>query len=242
MNESQLVRLQKVIADRGIASRREAEKLITGGSVKVDGKVVTELGTKVDPLLQLIEVDEQAINDRNREKIVIALWKPVSYVTSTKKTSVDPNIVLDLLPESLKNLYPVGRLDKDSSGLLILTNDGDLAFRLAHPSHGHSKTYQVLLQKPAPESSLEKIRKGDVKILGQRILPAEVTKLGGSRIEIVLREGKNRQIRRIFRALDNGVKKLRRVGIGSLRLEKLGVKEGGWIKLTPHEIKCLQED
>lgn len=241
MSEPNRIRLQKVIADQGIASRREAEKLITAGAVKVDGKVVTELGTKVDPAMQTIEVDGKVLAEREQDKVTIALWKPVGFVTSTKKTPVDPDIILDLLPKNLHHLYPIGRLDKDSSGLIILTNDGDLAYRLAHPSFGHSKTYHVLLHKPIDDDALEQIRKGDIKILGQRLQPARVKKLGGARIEIVLREGKNRQIRRTFRALGNGVKKLRRVAIGGLVLDAIPLKrEGEWKSLTKPQIDLLQ--
>ncbi len=240
MTDSNLIRLQKAIADQGIASRREAEKLITAGAVKVDGKVVTELGTKVNPLEQKIEVDGKLLAQREQDKIVIALWKPIGFVTSTKKTATDPDIVLDLLPKDLQHLYPVGRLDKDSSGLIILTNDGDLTYTLMHPSFGHEKAYHVLLQKPLDDVSLTQIRKGDVKILGQSLQPAKVKKLGGARVEIILREGKNRQIRRTFRALGNGVKKLRRVAIGKLSLDSLGIEEGGWKQLDIGDIRQLR--
>ncbi len=241
MSEEKLVRLHKAIADQGIASRREAEKLIAAGAVKVDGKVVTELGTKINPLTQKIEVDGKVLEQREQEKVVIAMWKPIGFVASTKKTVADPDIILDLLPKKFQHLYPVGRLDKDSSGLLILTNDGDLTYRLAHPSFGHSKTYHVLLQHPINDDDLEQVRKGDVKILGQRLQPARVKKLGGARLEIILHEGKNRQIRRIFRALGNGVKKLRRVSIGNLELESLHINEGEWKMLSPQQIRLLSE-
>ncbi len=241
VTEDHLVRLQKAIADQGLASRREAETLITAGAVKVDGQVVTELGTKVDPGTQTIEVDGQVLARREQAKVVIAMWKPVGFVTSTKRTQAEPDIILDLLPKRLQHVYPIGRLDKDSSGLIILTNDGDLAFQLSHPRFGHEKTYHVLLQKPIEAQALEQIRRGDVKILGQTLRPAKVKKLAAARVEVVLREGKNRQIRRTFRALGNGVKKLRRVAIGQLSLDGLQLQEGAWRRLRPQEIRRLLE-
>lgn len=240
--EPRLVRLQKYLADRGVASRRQAEKLIIEGAIKVDGVVVTELGTKVDPEKNRVVVNEKALAQRESEKITLALFKPVGYVTSTKRTDMERRIFLDLLPPKFRQLFPVGRLDKDSSGLLIITNDGDLAFKLTHPSFGHEKTYHVLLSKPITEEALQKIRSGDLNVLGERIMPAGARLLGGSRIEIVLKQGKNRQIRRMFRALGNGVKKLRRVGIGKLFLEDLRLKEGQFKILSEREIKQLSEN
>lgn len=241
MNEPQMVRLQKYLADQGVASRREAEKLIAAGAVRVDGELVTEMGVKVDPLSQRVEVSGKALSAKEQQKVTLAIWKPVGIVTSTKKTETDPFIFTDLLPPKYRHLFPVGRLDKDSSGLLIATNDGDLAFRLTHPRFGHQKTYEVLLSKPITEEALQKIRTGDLKVLGKPIIPASVRILGGARIEIVLEEGKNRQIRRMFRALGNGVKKLRRVAIGRLRLEDLRVREGDFRVLGQHEISLLQQ-
>jgi pseudouridine synthase len=206
MNETPKIRLQKIIADRGIASRREAERLIVSGSVTVNGNVVTEMGTKADPEKDTIEVDQNALQKKEAEKTTIALWKPIDYVTSTKRTPTEDKIVFDLLPKKLPRLFPAGRLDKDSTGMLILTNDGELAFSLTHPSFTHTKTYHVLLQKPISDEDIQKIQRGKVRIMRKNVRPAPIRKLGGSRIEIILTEGKNRHIRRLFRALGNGVK------------------------------------
>lgn len=236
-----MIRLQKILAERGIASRREAEKLITSGAVKINGNVVTELGTRANPKKDCIEVNEQVMSEREEKKMVVALHKPIGYVTSTKKTEVDPHIVLDLIPPSFPSLFPAGRLDKETSGLLILTNNGVIANKLTHPRHGHEKTYEALLTKPVPEEELDRIRNGEIWILGKKIRPAPVNRLGGSRVEIILQEGKNRQIRRLFRILGSGVKKLRRVAIGNLRLEDLKIPEGEVRILKTKEIEKLFE-
>lgn len=241
MPQENTIRLQKILADRGIASRREAERLITSGVVKVNGKKVTELGTRADPNKDIIEVEEEILDQREEQKIIVALNKPVGYVTSTKKTVTDPHIVLDLVPSSFPPLFPAGRLDKETSGLLILTNDGITANKLTHPRHGHEKTYEALLTKPVPEEDLDQIRHGELWILGKKIRPAPVERLGGSRVEIVLREGKNRQIRRLFRMLGSGVKKLRRVAIGNLRLEDLHLREGEMRALSEREVEKMFE-
>jgi pseudouridine synthase len=235
------VRLQKILADRGIASRREAEKFISLGAVSVNGEVVTEMGTKADPDRDIIVVKKDTLQTASQEKVTIALWKPLGVVSSSKKTEKEEHILTDLLPVRFPRLFSVGRLDKDSSGLILLTNDGSLAFELTHPRFFHSKTYHVLLAKPISEGAMEKIRRGTLHVLGEKIRPAKVTKLGGSRVEIILTEGKNRQIRRIFRSLGNGVKKLRRVAIGDLSLQKLGLAEGEWKILSKREINLTKE-
>lgn len=240
MNTEKHVRLQKILADRSIASRREAEKLISAGSVRVNGLIVAELGAKADPEKDVIEVEKNALQKKKEEKMTIALWKPVGFVTSTKKTLLEKNIVFDLLPKYIPRLFPAGRLDKDSSGLLILTNDGELAFSLTHPRFDHTKTYHVLLQKPVSDEDLLKIQRGKVRIMGKSVRPAPIKKLGGSRVEIILTEGKNRHIRRLFRAIGNGVKKLRRVAIGSLSLHELKIQEGEWKVLSKKEIEKLR--
>ncbi len=235
------IRIQKILADRGIASRRESEKMISEGVVFVNKKVA-QIGEKADPEIDEIEVKKSALEKKAAEKIVVALWKPVDFVTSTKKTAMEKNIVLDLFPSDFPRIFPIGRLDKDSSGLLLLTNDGDIAFEIAHPKFSHQKTYEVLLTKPVPEQDLDRIRTGDMRILGQKIKPAPVRILGGSRVEIILREGKNRQIRRMFRALGSGVKKLRRIAIGNLFLQDLGICEGEFRILEKKEIQKIFEE
>ena len=235
------IRIQKILADRGIASRREAEKLIEAGVVFVNKKIA-QIGEKADPEEDEIEVLQTALDQKAAEKIVVALWKPVGFVTSTKKTETEERIVLDLFPPDFPRIFPVGRLDKDSSGLLLLTNDGDISFTITHPKFSHEKTYEVLLTKPVSEEDLDLIRRGEMNILGQKIKPAPVKILGGARVEITLSEGKNRQIRRMFRKLGSGVKKLRRVAIGTLFLKDLGIQEGEFRILEQREISKIFEE
>jgi len=232
------IRVQKILADRGVCSRREAEKLIAAGKVFVNKKIV-QIGEKADPQKDEIVVEAAALEKKAAEKIVVAMWKPTGFVTSTKKTAFEKKNIFDLLPRDFPRVFPVGRLDKDSSGLLILTNDGKIAFELTHPKFFHEKIYEVLLTKPVSNADLEKIRRGEIFLFGKKIRPAPVKKLGGARVEIRLSEGKNRQIRRIFRTLGSGVKKLRRVGIGKLFLKDLKIKEGEFRILKKDEIQKL---
>ena len=170
--------------------------------------------------------------------IVLALHKPVGYVTSSKKTATEKKIIYDLIPSQYHHLFPIGRLDKDTSGLLLLTNDGVLADQLMHPRHDHSKSYEALLTKNITAEELKHLSIGEVRIDKQKIRPAVVTRLGGSRVEIVLTEGKNRQIRRMFRSVGNGIKKLRRSKIGQLELRKLNIAEAEHIELDKDQIKA----
>ena len=133
------IRLNKYLANMGICSRREAEKLIDKGSISVNGKIIIEQGIKIDPKKDKIEVNKKALKEYKNSLVVYALNKPKGYVSSTHKTSVEKNIVLDLLHGVSERVYPVGRLDKDTEGLILLTNDGDLTFRLTHPSFEHKK-------------------------------------------------------------------------------------------------------
>ena len=234
------IRLQKILSERGIASRREAEKLILAGSVTVNGAVVTELGTRANPAADQIAVCGTALAAKKAKEAVVALWKPRGYTTTTRPGSAaEGRGVLELLPPKWRHLRPVGRLDRDSSGLLILTNIGELSLRLTHPRFAHQKTYHALLQRPPTTTEMAEIRQGKLRIGGETLQSAPVRVLGGARIEIVLREGKNRQIRRMFRAQGNGVEKLRRVGIGQLFLVKLGIAEGGWKQLSAPEQAAL---
>ena len=231
---NKIVRLHKHIADQGIASRRAAERLIAEGAVKVNGKQVTQMGIKIDPEKDTIEVSEKVLQQKKEELVYIMLHKPKGYVTTTHRTKSEPKIVLDLLKGVDVRVYPVGRLDKDSTGLLLLTNDGDLAFRLTHPSHEHEKEYLVEAMNELADDQFERLRKG-VPILGQKTLPTKIKKLTKRRFLITLKEGKNRQIRRILRKVGSGVKSLKRVRIENL---KLGDLEAGKFKIiTRREIE-----
>ncbi len=231
------IRLNKYLADQGVCSRREAEKLMDQGAVKVNGKTITEQGVKIDPEKDKVEVSEKAIQEREQKKVVYALNKPLAYVCSTHKTKVERKIVIDLL-DVPERVYPVGRLDKETTGLILLTNDGDLAYQLTHPSFEHKKVYLVELNKPLVKGALDKLREG-VNLFGSKTLPTKIKKISATKFYITLKEGKNRQIRRIVRKVGSQVKSLQRVQIGSLKLDELNIKIGEFKKLDKKEIEKL---
>jgi pseudouridine synthase len=232
----QEVRLNKYLAEQGIASRREADKLIGSGLVKVNGKIVTEMGIRVDPDEDRVEVDQKRVQ-ASRTLFYIALNKPKGYVCSMKPTRQDPDIVTDLvdLPE---RVYPVGRLDKETTGLLLLTNDGTLVNRIIHPSSESEKEYEATFSVPIPMGALRKLEEG-VKLGGQETLPTKVKKIAPAKIRIILKEGKNRQVRRICQKVGFPVKALKRVRIKNLTLGDL--PPGRWRHLTEAEVKGLFE-
>jgi pseudouridine synthase len=217
-------RLQKVIARFGIASRREAEKLILASRVRLNGEIVTELGIKADPQCDRIEVNGKLISqDQPPEKVYILLHKPVAVIC----TRCDPQgrkTVLDLLPQHYHHLYPVGRLDYNSSGALLLTNDGDFANYLTHPRHHISKIYEVWVRGQPDRDTLQNWRNG-VELDGTPTLPCQVNvidRLGDrTQLQIVLREGRNRQIRRIAEQLNCPVISLHRVAIADIQIHNL---------------------
>jgi pseudouridine synthase len=226
------MRLQKFLSRAGICSRRRGEEYIKAGWVKVNGKIVTELGVKVDPERDAVEVDRDAIGS-DTAPIYIALNKPRGYVSSCRQQN--EQIVLDLLDIS-DRVYPIGRLDKDSTGLLLLTNDGHLHHRLSHPSFNHEKEYEVTVAKPLPEGALRKLAKG-LPMMGTRTRPARVKRISTRRFGIVLREGKNRQIRRMVRKVGNQVTHLKRIRIANIKLGNL--PSGRWRHLTKIERENL---
>lgn len=239
-------RLQKILSQWGVASRRQAEHLILSGRVTLNGALAT-LGQKADPSVDCIEVDGVRLQGDNRpDSLYFLLNKPIGVVS----TCHDPegrSTVLDYVPPSVRQdsgLHPVGRLDTDSTGALLLTNDGSLTFLLTHPKHLIEKTYLVWVQgAPTPEG-LQNWRQG-VTLEGQRTLPAGVRVLkqqeqGGDRqtlVEVKLREGRNRQIRRVAEQLGYPVVRLHRVAIGSLQLGALA--KGECRPLTPTEVHTL---
>lgn len=230
-----LIRLNKYMGQLGLASRREADRLIEAGEVKVNGQTVTELGVKVDPEKDRVQLSEKT--RKEREKLVyIALNKPIGYTCSVKRTEADPRIVTDLvdIPE---RVYPVGRLDKDTTGLLILTNDGTLTFALTHPSAECEKEYEVTVQDFISDGAIAKLEAG-VKLWGEKTLPTTVERMGSDRFRIVLREGKNRQIRRICQKVGCPVRTLRRIRIKKLFLGTLPL--GRWRRLTAEEVEGLK--
>jgi 23S rRNA pseudouridine2605 synthase/23S rRNA pseudouridine2604 synthase len=226
------MRLQKFLSKAGICSRRKGEEYIEAGWVKVNGKTVTELGVKVDPQRDFVEVDNAAI-ELNTVSITIALNKPRGYVSSCHQP--DEKIVLDLVDIS-ERIYPIGRLDKDSSGLLLLTNDGLLHHQLSHPSFDHEKEYEVKVAKVLPEGALTKLATG-LPMMGTRTRPAGVQRISSRRFKIILQEGKNKQIRRMVRKVGNQVVSLKRIRIANIKLGDL--PPGSWRHLTPKELEGL---
>jgi pseudouridine synthase len=227
-----LVRLQKFISSAGYCSRRQGEVYIQEGKVRVNGHVVTELGTKIDPETDRIDINGQLLT-AEQTLLYIALNKPRSYVTTCDQKN--EKIVVDLvnIPE---RVYPVGRLDKDSTGLLLMTNDGNLHHHLLHPSFDHEKEYIVTVENPIPDSALIKMEKG-VTILGERTRPAIVKRLSSKRFLMRLKEGKNRQIRRMVKKTGHRVTALKRVRVANIELGDL--PEGAWRYLTEKEIEQL---
>ncbi|PYQ29894.1 MAG: hypothetical protein DMF56_09210 [Acidobacteria bacterium] len=243
----QLDRLQKIIAHAGFASRREAEAMIREGRVTVNGRVVTALGTKADADRDHIKVDGKLITRAETHRYIL-LYKP-REVTSTVNDPEGRKTVVDLVKGVRERIYPVGRLDYQSEGLLLLTNDGDLAFKVSHPKHGSVKTYHVKVRGIPDERIVGKLERG-ITIDGKRTVPCEIQRMkttgrstgrgedeGNSWYEVRLREGRNQQIRKMFKAVGHPVSKLRRVAIGPISDPKL--TPGSWRELTKHEVKML---
>ena len=220
-----LIRLQKYLSERGICSRRHAEEHILAGRIKVNGQKVTVLGTKVDPDRDKVEYAAEVIEAPQRLRYVI-LNKPFGIVTSCLQKG--ETTVKDLVACE-ERLFPVGRLDKDSTGLVLMTNDGTLAYRLMHPKFMHEKEYVVDTEEAVTEGMLEKLKKG-VKIEGQMTNPCKILKVGPRRFRIVLREGRNRQIRKMVSKVGTEVTKLTRIRIENVRLGSL--PQGCWRDLS----------
>jgi len=220
--------LQKYLSAAGVCSRRKGEAFIRAGRVRVNGKTIDTLGTKVDPDRDAVEVDGKPVR-ADVALIYIALNKPKGYVSSCFHK--DEKIVLDLL-DIPERVYPVGRLDKDSTGLLLLTNDGYLHYRLTHPSFDHQKEYEVRVAKPLPPAALRKLAAG-LPMMDTKTRPARVKRISSRQFRIVLQEGKNRQIRRMVRKVGNQVVDLKRVRIANIKLADL--PPGRWRYLAPKE-------
>ncbi|MFO8084317.1 MAG: pseudouridine synthase [Desulfobacterales bacterium] len=226
------MRLQKFIAKAGYCSRRRAEKLILDGKVSVNGQIITQLGTKVDPEKDKISI-ENTLLTLEKDLVYILLNKPKGYVTSCSHPG--EKIVLELLDIS-QRVYPVGRLDKDSTGLLLLTNDGKLHLQLTHPSFDHEKEYLVTVAEPISQTALNSLKKG-IQILGTQTRPALIKRISATKFKIILKEGKNRQIRRMVKKVGNRVTDLKRIRMANIRLGKL--PEGKWRYLNETEKKVL---
>jgi len=230
------MRLQKFLSTAGVCSRRKGESYITAGRIKVNGKVVTELGTKIDPSKVTVEFDNKPVT-ADKRLVYIALHKPIGYVSSCSQKK--EKIILDLFLDVPERIYPVGRLDKDSTGLILLTNDGSIHQRISHPSFDHEKEYDVTLAAPISDIDLNKISSG-VELGGKKTRRAIVQRISKKRFRITLKEGRNRQIRRMAEKIGNRVESLKRLRISNIRLGTLG--EGSWRYLKPKEIAGLKSE
>ncbi len=228
------MRLAKFLAHSGVASRRAAERLIASGRVRVGGEVVRDPATDVDEASG-VEVNGEAVGPEPRE--VWALNKPAGVV-STAREPGRRQAVTELV-DSNRRLYPVGRLDADSTGLILLTNDGELANRLTHPRYGVPKTYRVRLARPPAERDLERLRRG-VQLEDGPTAPAGVRRRGERELEITIREGRKRQVRRMAEAVGNEIEALTRIAFGPLGLGDLA--QGAARRLSEGEVAALWED
>ncbi len=235
-------RLQKLLSQAGIASRRAAEKLIADGRVSVNGATVTAMGTKADLGADDIRVDGRRIKAAERTRYIL-LNKP-SGVVSTRSDPQRRRTVVELLRGVGEYVYPVGRLDYDTEGLLLLTNDGDLAATLTHPRHGVERTYEVKVAGMPDDDALTRLRTG-IPLDGRRTLPADVSVINKGRRDrdgvllMTIREGRNRQVRRMCEAVGHPVRELRRIRIGPIQDRRL--KLGHWRELRDDEVKALRK-
>lgn len=239
----ELERLQKYLANNGVASRRKAEEYIIQGKVKVNGKVVVELGTKINPKIDKIEFEEKLVKEK-KENIYILLNKPIDYVT-TVKDQFNRNTVIDLVKNAGDNLIPVGRLDMYTSGALILTNDGDFIYHVTHPKHEVEKTYTVTLRGNVTNEEVQNLKQGVTIYENYITKPAKVRILkidkekNISRLEIVIHEGKNRQVRKMCEAIGKKVIALHRSKIGNIGVKDLRIGEFRY--LSKKEVEILMK-
>jgi len=235
------IRLQKYLAECGIASRRKSEEYIKMGIIKVNGNVVTELGTKIDPALDKISIESLKIELKPENKVYILLNKPVGYVT-TVSDEKGRSTVMDLLKDVKERVVPVGRLDMYTSGILLFSNDGDFIEKVTHPSHETTKTYVVKTKGVPTENDIEKLKNG-IKIEDYITSPAKVEMLlkdnknNISRLKIEIHEGKNREVRKMCEAVGLSVISLKREKIGNLTCD--GVEKGSWRYLTQNEVNDI---
>lgn len=233
------VRLQKFLSMAGVSSRRAGEQLIQAGRVTVNGATVTEMGVTVNPETDRVEVDGRTVKAKT-ENDYLLLYKPVGYVTTVKDEFGRPT-VRDLVAEAKARVYPVGRLDLDTSGLLLMTNDGELANRLTHPSFGVEKEYLARIHDLPDAKTLQALASG-VMLDDGMTAPARVRVVKGGRptstISLTIKEGRNRQVRRMLETVGHPVVSLKRVRFGPLTLS--GMQEGSWRKLTSREVEILK--
>jgi len=233
-------RLQKILSQAGVASRRASEQLMLQGRVTVNGSAARELGTKADPVKDDIRVDGRRIKLAERQRYIL-LNKPRGYVTTRSDPQKRPTVI-DLLTDARglspgEYVYPVGRLDFDSEGLLILTNDGDLAAKLTHPSHGVARVYQAKVLGIPDDHDLRRMSRG-IMLEGRRTAPSTVLMRHGALV-ITVREGRNRQVRKMCEAIGHPVTNLKRIAIGPIRDPSL--KTGQWRELSDAEVERLRK-
>ena len=237
-----MIRLQKMLADCGVASRRKSEELISAGKVKVNGRVA-QIGDKVDPVNDKVYVSGRRVTGTARPKLrYIMLNKPRGVLT-TMSDEKGRKCVADLIKDIDERVYPIGRLDRDSEGLLLLTNDGEFANHIMHPKKHVNKVYRVSVRPNITDEQVKKLSDGIV-LDGRRTAPAQVRVVsreeGRAVLEIVIREGRNRQIRRMCDSVGLEVARLKRIAIGSVKLG--GLKSGMYRDLSEYELKKLQAD
>ena len=237
--EIEQIRLQKYLAERGVTSRRAAEKMIAEGRVAVNGSVITTMGAKVDPKRDQVSVDGEQINSLPRPRYIL-LFKPSGYICSAHDER-GRRTVLDLLQGITERVYPVGRLDYDTSGLLLLTNDGELTNKLLHPSHQVTKTYWADVEGVPDSQDLRRLRQG-ILLEDGITAPAQARirriKNGNASVELKIHEGRNRQVRRMMEAVGHPVRYLSRRELAFLNLD--GLKVGQWRELNAKEITELK--
>jgi 23S rRNA pseudouridine2605 synthase len=237
-----VLRLQKILSQAGIASRRAAERLIAEGRVTINGETIREMGVKADPSADDIRVDGRRVKEPARPRYIL-LNKPSGYVT-TRSDEKRRRTVMDLLAGVRDYIYPVGRLDYETEGLLLLTNDGDLAAKLTHPRHGVERTYEARVAGIPDDEAIARLRAG-IPLDGHRTLPAIVAPVNQRRrdrdsvVVITIREGRNRQVRRMCEAVGHPVQKLKRTRIGPITDRRL--TPGEWRDLTPVEVSALKK-
>lgn len=233
------IRLNKFLAQAGVASRREVDRLIDEGKIKVNGRVVQTLGTKIDDQKDRVEVGGKPVK-RGEGMAYLMLNKPPGYLVTLKDPFKRPT-VKELLPSLKERVFPVGRLDYDSEGLLLFTNDGELAHRLAHPRYKIPKNYLVDVKGMPDSSKISRLEKGIV-LDGKKTAPARIAKLRDSSkktlFQVEIYEGRKREVKRMFEAVGHRVLHLKRVGFGGIRLGKL--RTGKWRFLTQREVSSLQ--
>jgi pseudouridine synthase len=229
------MRLQKFLSAAGVCSRRKGEEYIKAGRVAVNGQIAAELGTKIDPDRDLVQVDGKSVKS-SQPYVYIALNKPQDYVTSCSHPG--EKVVIDLV-DIPQRIYPIGRLDKNSTGLLLLTNDGRLHHRLSHPSFDHEKEYDVTTAHTITDGALAKLAAG-LPLMGTKTRPARVRRISGNRFRIILQEGRNRQIRRMVHKVGSQVTRLNRIRVGNVKLGRL--LPGSWRHLTDKETRNLVKE